>query len=306
MVYFRHNTRRSDYSSRSQPWRLLLLVMTLGLVVLAMIEAARPKRWSWFFRGAGGGGAMQIDPRQAGGEIDNRLNLHREPRAGGPQDAGVDTRTGSARRPSAGARYSLGVRKDYLRGVEDDTVFRAAEHDAFFHLLELLGRTDPRRLRMASEGPVSFAQLYRRPRQYRGRVVPLQGTARRASRLVAPKNDCGIDGYYQIWLQPADAPTMPMVVYCLELPRGFPLAQDIREPVELVGIFFKRWAYQATDTIRTTPLVLARSLSWQPARLTEPVTLEVRALVIAVFGAALVAAVVVWLARAPARKRGGA
>jgi hypothetical protein len=39
----------------------------------------------------------------------------------------------------------------------------------------------------------------------------------------------------------------------------------IHEPVEVVGYFFKRWAYAASDVVRTAPLVMALEPIWKPA-----------------------------------------
>ncbi|MBN2216992.1 MAG: hypothetical protein JW719_06420, partial [Pirellulales bacterium] len=36
-----------DYFSRREQWRLLLLVMSLGLVFIFMNEARKPERWRW-------------------------------------------------------------------------------------------------------------------------------------------------------------------------------------------------------------------------------------------------------------------
>jgi hypothetical protein len=56
----------------------------------------------------------------------------------------------------------------------------------------------------------------------------------------------------------------PIVVYFLRLPVGMPHGMKISEPVEVVGYFFKRWAYAATDTVRLAPSVLALEPIWKP------------------------------------------
>ena len=49
--------------------------------------------------------------------------------------------------------------------------------------MDILNRTDPETLNKASLGPVSYAQLFRQPNQYRGRLVTVSGVVRRANRL---------------------------------------------------------------------------------------------------------------------------
>jgi len=158
-----------------------------------------------------------------------------------------------------------GVRSDYLDTVRDDTVFRAAESDAWFHLLELLEKSDPARIAKASVGRVGYLQLDSQAPSYRGRVVTLEGTVRKAKRIEAPENAYDIGQYYQLWLQPERTAPELIVVYALELPEAFPEGDTLDEAVSATGFFFKRWAYPSQDAIRTAPLVVARTVDWLPA-----------------------------------------
>jgi hypothetical protein len=159
----------------------------------------------------------------------------------------------------------------FLDSVRDNTVFRGAEQDAWFRLLEQLSRRDLASLRRESTGYVGFLQLYKQPTAYRGKLVTVAGTIRLGYYREAPENFYGIKGYYVFWLKPAGAKS-PIVVYCLEVPAGFPdvakMERDgerppLNEEVEFTGFFFKRWAYRARDDTRLAPLVLARVPRWQ-------------------------------------------
>jgi hypothetical protein len=152
-----------------------------------------------------------------------------------------------------------------LREIEDDTVFRREERDAWFHLLELLQKTDPRELARASLGPVSYVQLESQPNEYRGRLVTLDGVVRGAKTVPAPQNDLGIERYYQLWLQPEPGSGALVVIYALALPHDFPLGERLDAPCRAVGFFFKRWAYASRGGAMTAPLVLARTVTWEPA-----------------------------------------
>ncbi len=55
-----------------------------------------------------------------------------------------------------------------------------------------------------------------------------------------------------------------MVVYALELPRDFPLGEELDARCTTTGFFFKRWAYASRRGVRTAPLVLARTVDWEP------------------------------------------
>ncbi len=144
----------------------------------------------------------------------------------------------------------------FLDSVRDNTVFRLAEKDAWFRLFEQLSERNLADLRRASAGYVGFLQLYKQPTEYRGKLVTVSGVVRMGYYREAPKNFYGISGYYIFWLKPAGAKS-PIVIYCLEIPAGFPdvakLEHDgerpqLDEEVEFTGFFFKRWAYRARMT----------------------------------------------------------
>ena len=180
-----------------------------------------------------------------------------------------------------------------LAKVQDDTYFRREDSEIWYRLLARLRDTPPAELARESAGTVTFAQLFRQSSAYRGRVIDLAGTARRVVEKPAPANDQGIERYYQIWLMPEDNPASPIVIYCLALPPKFPIGADIDEPVRLTGIFFKRWVYQASDTIRLAPLVLAGTLDWRPNPLASARQTAAEPIPIWIIGATAAASLVV-------------
>lgn len=146
--------------------------------------------------------------------------------------------------------------------VEDNTPFGKKETTAWFSTLHLLTQFSVDDLRSANPPWVTFSQLYRNPSNYRRKLVALRGEFRGIAYYPAPANDKGIDGYYQAWLQP-ERENDPVVVYCLQLPPGFPEGMRIQEPVEVIGVFFKRWVYQAQDGLRVAPVVLTKEPMWK-------------------------------------------
>ena len=162
----------------------------------------------------------------------------------------------------------------FLDEIQDNTVFRPGEKDAWFRMFEQLDSQSEDQLRSASLGPVGYLQLYRQPVDYRGQLVTVQGEIRLGHYRQAPSNFYGIDGYYIFWLKPSGS-NSPFVVYSLEVPERFPdvIAMERRgdkpeldEEVEFTGFFFKRWAYRAEDGTRLTPVLVAKSPRWQPPR----------------------------------------
>jgi hypothetical protein len=251
-----HRKPPPDYRSRRQQLRLLLLIVGLGLVVILMNEARKPANWRWL-TGQDQQRNAAAPPRT---DIDNRLVPKR-----GDEVPGTFISPGPKapeRKSEQGEGYFPGVQPDYLASVKDDTVFRRDEYDAWFNLLGVLQDTKEASLEKASEGRVGYAQLFRQSKEFRGRLVTVRGTARRVVPLDAPKNGQGIEQYFQVWLQPDDNPSSPLVVYCLDLPEGFPRGTETSEEARITGFFFKRLAYMARDDARTAPTLLAKTLDW--------------------------------------------
>lgn len=165
--------------------------------------------------------------------------------------------------PEAG---SLSAPASMLAKVRDDTFFRDADIDAWLQMFVTLRDAGRQTLLRAPAPRVSFSELFGQPRSFRGRLVRLRGTLHRLERLAAPANNYGVEHYWQGWLEPEGGPASPIVVHCLEVPEGMATGLQISEPVEIVGYFFKRYAYNAADAIRVAPLVI----TLEPVRRPSP------------------------------------
>ena len=170
-------------------------------------------------------------------------------------EAGGGAAPAASATPVRNAAETLADATD-LELVRDDTVFRSADQQAWFgiwkRLQEEAAAGSPPRGR-----EVTFAQLFGQPRSFRGRRVRVAGTIRRLQEVAAPTNALGIATYWQAWLEPAGGPAAPIVVYFLDLPPGIPAGMRVEIPAVVDGVFFKRWAYQASDAIRLAPLLMA-------------------------------------------------
>lgn len=283
---FGTRSKPPSYLGRREQRRLIWLIILFGMVIFLMREAGKPANWHWF--------AALNNPVPAGkpaAEIDTRL----KPLAQAEGVPGAIAMPAEKPAPADAAVYFAGVKPELLASIKDDTVFRGAEHDAFFHLLEILHQSDEAKL-AAAAAPAAFVQLYQQPDEYRGRLVTVRGTVRGIYEYPPARNDYGIDHYYQVWIQPYDNPSLPLVAYVLDLPAGFPKAERMQEEAELTGFFYKRWAYRAQDSIRSAPLLLAKTVRWDrpAATRTAPISL---AYILGIAASALLAAgVMVWMA----------
>ncbi|HEY5313820.1 MAG TPA: hypothetical protein VIK18_14930 [Pirellulales bacterium] len=242
-----------NYQGRSQQRRLLLLMVTAGMVLAAVLYAADPKSWDW---------VSQLSRKRAGDRqaaVDTRLQPRRadEPIvvARGPQAAAV---------PKAG-KFFTDVDAKSLAAVRDDTPLRRQELPAMFQLLSVARRADPRALAQASLGTPAFVQLLRQPESFRGQLVTLRGRVHGVIKLPAGDIPGGVRELFQLWLQPENDGSNPIVIQCLDLPKAFPRGEHLDEQIEATGFYFKRLAYVASDhSMRLAPLILAESVDWIP------------------------------------------
>ena len=240
MISFQDGPKPRNYLSRREQRRLLFLVLGLGLIVILMFEARKAKNWQLFADLDGDNG-----PKAVGFLPADKENF----------EDGLD--------PVLAAGLFPGVDEKLLEAITDNTRFRDEENPAWFNLLGVLRQAEESDLRRAAIGRVSWLQLNEQSHEYRGELVTVQGTIRRAHRVDAAKNDEGIDGYYQIWLQPDDNPKQPIVVYCLQPPQEFPTGMELAERARVTGFYFKRWLYLGKEDLQTAPVLLAKTVDWQ-------------------------------------------
>lgn len=272
MVQLRRQQPLGGSPQGRPPLRITRMVVLLLVVVWLMNMARRPQSWSWLWQVTQPPGAAADAAAPPADEIDTRVRKALEQ----PTDDGVfiSVVRDDAPAPAVADGFFPGVDPQWFQAVKDDTAVRTVEHAALAHLVDLLHTTAADQLDQAARTDVTFAQLYQQPPAYRGQLVRLAGQVRRADWIRAPRNDSGIERLAELWLQPDGAPANPLAVYCLELPPGFPQGVQLTEPVVVSGFFFKRWLYNARDTLRTTPLVVGKTVNWQrepPASL-APVT----------------------------------
>jgi hypothetical protein len=190
-----------------------------------------------------------------------------------------------------------------LNLVEDNTVLRGAETEAWFRLWELLQGAEPQ-----SELPptATYLQLFSQPGEYRGRLIRVSGQARMAYQARAAQNPFGIEGYYVFAVRPQQGGDNPLIVYCLDVPAGFPEIKNrdadrqttmLREDMEFTGYLFKRWVYPSRGGPNLAPLLVARVSDWKPrARLAvkpEPLP-KFGTMVMAVVALAVLATAFTW------------
>lgn len=285
---FRQTSKRRESPSPTGRRWLIALILLLGVVFVLSEGARQPGVRRLLDRLAD---ASQ-DATASG--IDNRL--HTVPQDDLTLDSFVIGKPDSKEEDTNRQKgYFPGVDPALLDSIKDNTFSSLADRACSLNLLDVLDKTDERKLRKASEGRVTYAQLFRQPAHYRGRLVTISGVVRRVHRIELPENKYDIRHYFEVLLYPKIIPPSPVIAYCLRLPKGFTIGMDVSEEVEITGFFFKRCAYRAKDSLRTAPTILAKTLQWQkrPAMVEEP-AVDGRKLILAAIAAALLALLTAW------------
>ena len=137
----------------------------------------------------------------------------------------------------------------------------------YYHFLDKARQAPTQRLLHDARRDVTFSHLYRDPREdpkrYRGQLLAVSGTVRRALAFDIPPNAYGLTKRYELWLFTEDSGKYPWVLELTDLPPGFPLGNSLQEKVESAGFFLKLWAYRAQDGFRSAPVLLGHGLEWK-------------------------------------------
>jgi hypothetical protein len=268
---------------------LFRIALFLGIILIVADAARRPGTWKLFNR------LVAPDAAAAKDRIDTRLSAA-SPQE--PTDSFVIPKQETAKttKTAEGDGLIPGVKPEWFASIRDNTPSSQGEQACTFPLFDVLQKADLDKLHKASLGRITYAQLFRQPKEYRGRLVTVSGTIRAVHRIELPKNPYGIPEYHQVWLYPIDNQFQPIVVYCLSLPKGFPSGDKLAEDGEVTGFFLKRWAYPTKEEMYVAPTLLAKTLEWQKPGMTpqeEPI--DVRWVSLAIAAAVILATLTAWL-----------
>jgi hypothetical protein len=164
--------------------------------------------------------------------------------------------------------------------VQDRTELSYEERSAYFGILDHARSVDPAALHQAAADFVHrrwsgsrdlhtpeerdfplFADMLKRPVEYRGQPVLLRG---HVIRLVKYPGDSayGLDELYEAWLVTPDAQQHPATIVFSELPPGLAVGDERVDGVMVSGYFLKLHLYTSRDSKgRVAPLILARTVS---------------------------------------------
>lgn len=149
-----------------------------------------------------------------------------------------------------------------LDQVKHKSAFRTEDREGFYALLDVVSRIDSLDIEKHAS-VLGLGLLISQHRDHVGRLVTIDGVARRAIRIEVEEEDIrrryGIDHYYEVAFfvegpvrlktnaeddQGTVVQTYPVILCARRLPDAMPVGDDIRVPIRAVGFFFKLWAYE--------------------------------------------------------------
>ena len=160
-------------------------------------------------------------------------------------------------------------------GLWDNVVDRSGlgggDREAFYQLLAAMGRTKPANLAEKSTTQFDFADLLRTPEKFHGRLLTIEGTARRAAKIIVSDEDIrqrfGIDHYYEVYVfvqlekkivfkkgdEQLEFNAFPVACCVRQLPPGMDEGDNIRQNVRVSGAFLKLWLYESPQMTQFDP-----------------------------------------------------
>jgi len=109
-----------------------------------------------------------------------------------------------------------------------------------------------------------YVDIYQHPELYQGRPVIMSGHVQRTVKSNASKNDFGIETICEAWLYTEDSQSNPTVVVSTNFPEGFPIGEQAIDHVTVTGYIYRMYTYDARDTRRFAPLLIAHEIKWTP------------------------------------------
>jgi hypothetical protein len=165
------------------------------------------------------------------------------------------------------------IDRDLLTGIVDRAPMQNREENhfeafAYSYLLIQAHKTSLQAFARSARRDLTFAHLWEEPAKYRGQVVHIEGRLRRLRRFDAPRQaaDEGVPTIYEGWIFGDVYNSNPYCVIVTEIPSSIPVREKIDDRwVAFDGYFFKRYRYQAGDSLREAPLLIGRSMTLRSA-----------------------------------------
>lgn len=285
----------APYLNAKDQRRLLGLVLSLSLVVFAVLWAGRSETWHWLIppdnetaenvtSAESEDDAPPFDPFSAYSPVEQKdrdsandappfqpppafQEDSEDPRPDAPPTAPRDRRVPAAGTAASGAR----IPADWLEDVDDTKLgIRAEEAPSYYRILAHASRLDEEHLQREARRDLLHVNLIRDPQLHRGKLLSIQGTARRILPIDVNENDYGVREAYEVWLTTPDSGIDPWRIVTTQLDPRLPVGEQVAVQVQAKGFFYKQYSYASQGGMHVAPLLLASLVEPPPVIRTIP------------------------------------
>lgn len=241
-------------ASHSRLWGLFL---AMTFVLLSIKIAADPSTWSWLFPAETDQTTAEPSLAEVTYDVDlaGEDNLRSDEFLAKPAEGAAQIR-----QPLKTVAMDGRFGEDHLSAIRDNTLsIRAEEHRALISILAQLGET-----KIAADDTATYPAVMLEPEHYRGRLISIEGTARRVTELVEGALAPGTPTLYEVWVFTSDSGNNPWRVLAKHLPEELrPGSTQANASVRLSGVFFKRQGYETVQQdLHVAPVLLAENVAY--------------------------------------------
>ena len=189
---------------------------------------------------------------------------------------------------------SMGMDVGLFPQVTDGAALLAEDRECFYQLLFTVRNATPERIGKQELTPHDFEAWLMQPDEQHGKLITIRGICRQASKVIVDDADIqerfGMSHYYELVVfvsletdieftrddgESAYFTEYPIVVCVRQLPEGMPIGPNIREPVQVTGVYCKLYGYRTerftreSRYVQTSPLLVGLKPIWlneEPAR----------------------------------------
>lgn len=175
------------------------------------------------------------------------------------------------------------IAEEFLEKIKDERPIHGPTADdleasAYVQFVHMANQTSEEAFLTGARKELTYADLMRQPKTYRGDVLEISGRLRRLRALPSPLalQNLGVPTLYEGWVFQEIYGPHPIAFICTQLPQGVHPFEKGNIPVVFQGYFFKKYRYKsanigAANPWIDSPLMIGRTFQTQPVPLEERV-----------------------------------
>ncbi|TWT52081.1 hypothetical protein KOR42_31780 [Thalassoglobus neptunius] len=249
----------APYLNRKDQYRLMGLCGMLLLIVISIDFTSRAENWAWFFSIGQEADVSELKKLDLE-DLDFRIeDPNQTPLA---QDEFRVPKEADLEPPADNLQLDVSqIPKELLEDVQDRRVgLLRTEEPAMDIVLKRAQVLSEEELEAAATENPGFRVVFTDSEKHRGQLLRVDGTLWRLQRYPYGDPESEDDDLWQAWIFTADSANNPWVVFLTEKPESLTPAEQIDEPVTVVGYFFKNYGYATELGLHIAPMLIAKTM----------------------------------------------